>query len=59
MAALPTFNTGESVVEITTVEIPIDDLSDIGTEEAILFFKPFLIDLSKCFGVIFNTPIVG
>ena len=48
MAALPTFNTDESVVEIATIEIPIDDLPDIGTEKPILFFKPFLIDVSEC-----------
>ena len=59
MAALPTFNTDESVVEIATIEIPIDDLPDIGTEKPILFFKPFLIDVYECLKMIFNAPIIG
>jgi len=52
MPALFASDPGKAVVEVTAVEISIDDLPDIGTEEPILFFKPFLIDLLKRFEMV-------
>jgi hypothetical protein len=38
------FDPSKPVVKVTAVEIPVNDLLDIRTEKAILFFKPLLIE---------------
>jgi hypothetical protein len=53
-----TSNTDESVVEITTIKITINDLPDIGTEETVLFFEPLVIDLLESLEMIFNAAVV-
>jgi hypothetical protein len=47
MATLRAFDAGKSIMEVTAVEIPLNDLLDVRPEKPILFFKPFLIDLFK------------
>jgi hypothetical protein len=47
-----TFHTCKSVVEIATVQIPVNNLLEIGSIESVLLFKMFFTDLdkvSKCF----------
>jgi hypothetical protein len=58
MTAVCAFDTGKSVVEIATVEIPVNDVGNIRPKETILPLKSFLIDLFKCFKMIFNTLII-
>jgi hypothetical protein len=40
------------------VQIPVDDLLDIGTEKSILPFKSFLINLAKGFKMILHAPLI-
>jgi len=59
VAALLASDAGKSIMEVTAVEIPVNDLLDIRTEKAIPFFKPLLVDLSECLEMVFNAPVVS
>lgn len=59
MTAIFASDASKAVVEVTAVQIPINNPPDIGTEKPILVFKPFLIDLSECLEMVFNAPIVS
>ena len=54
MAAVFTLHTGKAVVQITAVQIAVNDLLEIGAVESVLPLKLFLIDLDKGFKMIFN-----
>lgn len=58
VTAVLTSDPGKSVMEDTAVEISINDVLHIGTEKAVLFFKPLFIDLSECLEMVFNTPVI-
>jgi hypothetical protein len=58
MAAIPALDPGKAVVQIATVKIPIDDLSHIWAEKAILPLKPILINLLKGLQVVFYAVLV-
>jgi hypothetical protein len=58
MAAIFAFHMGKAIVQISTVQIPVDDLLDIRTEKSIESFKTFLIDLEKGFKMILHTPVI-
>jgi len=58
MAAVFTLHTGETVVQVAAVQIPVDDLLYIGTEKSIESFKTFLIDLEKGFKMILHAPVI-
>ncbi len=59
MAALLASDSGQSVMEFTAVEIPVNDMLDIRTEKAIQFFKPLLVHLSECLEMVFSAPVVS
>jgi len=46
MVIIFAFNTGKAVMEDATIEVAIDNLSDIGPKKAILLGKALIIDLS-------------
>jgi hypothetical protein len=58
VAAVFASHAGETVVEITAVQIPINDFLDIGAEKSIEPFKPLFIDLNKGFKMIFDAPVI-
>jgi hypothetical protein len=47
MTAVFVFYAGETIVQISTIEIPVNDLLEIGSVESGLSFKPLFIDLDK------------
>jgi hypothetical protein len=51
-------NTGKTVVQISTIEIPVNELLEIWAPEQVLTVKPFLMDLEKGFKMILHTPAV-
>ena len=55
MAAVRASDAGKSVVEDTALQIPINNLSHIGSKKPILPLKPILIDLLECLEMIFNS----
>jgi hypothetical protein len=59
MAAIPALDPGKAVVEIATVKVPIDDLSHIWAEKAMLPLKPVFINLLKGIKVVFYALVVG
>jgi hypothetical protein len=65
MPAARTFDTGETMVQITTawlssakLKIAVDNLFGVGAEKSILFAKHLIISLFKGFEIIFNTLII-
>ena len=58
VAAVFAFHASKAVVQIAAIEIPVDDLLDIGTEKSILPFKSFLINLEKSFKMILHAPVI-
>jgi hypothetical protein len=58
VAAVFAFHAGKAVVENPAVQIPVDDLLDIGTEKSIVPFKSFLINLAKGFKMILHAPVI-
>ncbi len=59
MAALLASDAGKSIMEVTAVEIPVNDPLDMRTEKPILFFKPLLLDLPGCLKMVFNATVIG
>jgi len=58
MAAFPTFDSCEAVMEDAAVQVSIDDLLYVGPQKSILFGKTIIIDPFKFLEMIFNTPII-
>jgi hypothetical protein len=58
MPAVRTFDTSETMVQITTVKITVDNLLGVGAEESIFFAKLLIVDLFKGLEVVFNTLVV-
>ena len=58
VSAIFAFYAGEAIVQISVIEIAVDDLLNIGTEKSILLFKLFLINLEKGFMMILHAPVV-
>jgi len=58
MVIIFAFNTGKAVMEDATIEVAIDNLSDIGPKKAILLGKALIIDLLQRLKVILNTLII-
>lgn len=58
MAAIPAFQPGRAVVQGTAIQIPENDLLEIGAVESVLTFKLFLVNLNKGFKRIFHTPVI-
>jgi len=57
VTAVCTFDTGKSIMEVATVEIPVNDAGDIRAKEAILPLKPFLKILPTKFRAIYGSEI--
>jgi len=58
MAAVRTFDPGETMVQITTIKVAVDNLFGIGAEKAILPAEALIVDLFKGLKVVFNTLVV-
>jgi len=58
MPAVRTFDPGETVVQITTIKISVDNLFGIRAEKAVLPAEALIVDLFKGLKVVFNTLII-
>jgi hypothetical protein len=58
MAAVAALHAGEAIVQISTIEIPVNDLREIGSPESVFPFEPFLIDIEKGFKIIIHAPVI-
>lgn len=58
MAAVFTFDAGETIVEDAAIEVTVNDPFDIRTKKAILFGKTVVIDLLKFLKVILNASVI-
>jgi hypothetical protein len=58
MAAIYSFHTGKTVVQIAVIEIAIDHLLDIGPIETVLPGKMLVIDPDKGFKIVLYTAVV-
>jgi hypothetical protein len=58
MAAVFALDSGKAVLEIAAIQIPLYNLFDMGTKEAIRPFKTIFIDLFQGFKVVLNAAIV-
>lgn len=51
-------HSGKALAQVTAIQIPMDNLLDIGAEKSILPLAPLLIDLNKGFKMVLDTPVV-
>jgi len=58
MAAVFAFHTGEAIMHISAIEIPVNDLLKIGSPESVFLFEPFLVDLEKGFKMVLHAPVI-
>jgi len=58
VTAVLTSDPGKSVMEDTTVQIMVNNLSHIGSKKPVRPLKPILIDLLECLEMVFNTPVI-
>jgi hypothetical protein len=58
MAAVFTFHTDKAIVQITAIEITIDDLLEVGTEEYLDPLELFLVHLDEGFQMILDAAII-
>jgi hypothetical protein len=60
MAAIPAFDAGESVVQIAALQIPVNDLLQIGALEAVLPGKMLIVDSDEDLKIVlYATVIIG
>lgn len=59
MAAIPAAHPGKAVLQNAAIQVAVDDLLDVGTQETVLPWKPVVIDLFESFKIIFHALIVG
>jgi hypothetical protein len=48
----------KTVLEISAIEIAVNDLLEVGTEESVSPFKSFLVDPDEGFQMILDTAII-
>ena len=58
VVAVFTLHPGKAVVQIAAIKITVNDIPEIGTEESIGPFKPFLVDLDEGFQMIYDTAVI-
>jgi len=58
MSAALAPHTGEAIMEDAAMQVAIDELPYVGTEEAVLLRKDLIVDLFQSFKVILHTLIV-
>ena len=47
MIAVSALNAGKTIVQVAAVQVPVDDLQDIGSEESIGPLKSFFVTLDE------------
>jgi hypothetical protein len=58
MVAVSTFHTGNSIAQVAAVQVLVDDLPEIGTEESIGPHKSIFITLDEGFQMILDAAII-
>ena len=58
MATVITFHAGKAVVQITAIEVAVDNLLDIGPPESVLPGEIFVIDPDKGFKIILHATVI-
>ena len=58
MAAIPAFHPGKAVVQDAAVEVPVNHLSYVRAEEAVLLGKAIVIDPLQFFKMVLYTLII-
>ena len=58
MAAVFTFHAGKAVVQITAIEVAVDNLLDIGPPESVLPGEILVIDLDKGLKIVLDAAVV-
>jgi len=58
MAAIFAFHTGKAIVHIPAIEIPVNDVFQIGSSEAVLPGEMVVIDLKKGLEMVLHTAVI-
>jgi hypothetical protein len=58
MVAVPAFHPGNAVAQISAIEIPVDDLPEVVTEESIRSFKPLFVGLDEGIKILFDAAVI-
>ena len=58
MAAIPTTHPGKAIFQNAAIQVAVDDLPDVGSQEAVLPWKPVVIDLPESLKMVFHALIV-
>ncbi len=58
MATIFAFHAGKTVVQIAAVQIPVNDLLQIGPPEAVLPGEMLVIDLHEGFKIVFYATVI-
>jgi len=59
VVAVSTFHAGKAVVQIAAIEITVNDIQEIGTEESVGPLESFLVDPDEGFQMILDAPIIA
>jgi hypothetical protein len=52
------FHVGKAVVQVAAVQVPVDDLPEIGTEESVRPPEPLFVSPDEGFKMILNASII-
>ena len=58
IAAVFALHPGKAVVQIAAVQVPVNDLLEVGTPKPIRPFEPLPVDLNKGFEMVFHATII-
>ena len=58
MVAVSAFHAGKAIAQVAAVQVPVDDLPEVGTEESIGPLKSFFVILDEGFQMILDASII-
>ena len=58
MVTIPALYAGKTIVQIAAVQVPVNNLLEIGAVESVLTFEPFFIDLDKVFKMVLHALVI-
>jgi hypothetical protein len=58
VAAIPAAHPGKAIFQNAAIQVAVNDLLDVGSQETILPWKPLVINLFEGFKIVFHALIV-
>jgi hypothetical protein len=56
--AIPALHPGKAVVQVATIQVPVNDFLEVGPPEPVRHFESLLVNLDKGFKMVLHAPVI-